>query len=137
MVFWFTPRHPKIPFHTPVERFCFAVAEVHSFVSRVYAFIRLLFPALPEERAVHLIPSGNKSVKHFFSFISNYLFGRTVRQWPTRITGRRFCKYSPSARSFATSLPTALYPLRSSQSKGGRSLLGATAEMEIDRRTRR
>lgn len=42
--------HPRLLPH--------AVAEVHSFVSRVYAFVRLLFPALPEERAVHVIPNG-------------------------------------------------------------------------------
>ena len=51
--------HPRLLPH--------AVAEVHSFVS--CAFIRLLFPALPEERAAHLIPSG-KSVAYFFTFIS-------------------------------------------------------------------
>jgi hypothetical protein len=33
--------HPRLLPH--------AVAEVHSFVSRIYAFIRLLFPALPSE----------------------------------------------------------------------------------------
>lgn len=45
--------HPRLLPH--------AVAEVHSFVSRLYAFVRLLFPALPEDRTVHLIPNGNRS----------------------------------------------------------------------------
>lgn len=45
--------HPRLLPH--------AVAEVHSFVSRLYAFVRLLFPALPEDRTVHLIPNEPSS----------------------------------------------------------------------------
>ena len=42
--------HPRLLPH--------AVEEVHSFVSRIYAFVRLLFPALPEYRNVYQITTG-------------------------------------------------------------------------------
>lgn len=48
--------HPRLLPH--------AVAEIHSYISRVYAFVRLLFPALPpEDRPVHLTTSGKRIVK--------------------------------------------------------------------------
>ena len=40
-----------------------AVAELHSFVSRIYAFVRLLFPALPAEDRPFYLGQG-KTKKH-------------------------------------------------------------------------
>ena len=111
--------HPRLLPH--------AIAEIHSYIKRMYNFVRILFPALPsEDRPIHLDTPGlteSLFLKRKYLFICLFI----LRWWTST---SRISQYVAVAGLVTPSLPVPLHSLRVTQSETGRSILGSASKME-------